>query len=448
MKKTILLLTTICTLCFLNSTSNAQTPEWLWAKNPSGSGYEGAKCVAVDASGNTYVAGYFDSPTLTFGSTVLTNTNGSFNYNVFLAKYDASGNVLWAKSGIGINVDQANSVAVDASGNIYIGGTFNSPTLTFGNITLTNSNSSNTIYDLFLAKYDNNGNVLWAKNAVGTLNDGINSVKIDATGNILVAGYTGSLSLGFGNFALAGAAGTTHFFLVKYDSNGNAIWGRNAGSTYSTAATSIAVDNLGNTFITGYFGGYILQFTDALDNLMLSISDPNGSNLYEDIFIAKYDTDGGLLWAKVEGGTMSDKANSISVDKLGNPYITGTFDSPTLSFGSTSLTNVDGSGNNNIFITKYDAIGNVIWAKSAGGTGIEIANAITIDDSVNIYIAGQFKSPTLSFGSTTLTNAGLNDIFLAKYDSNGNVAWAKSMGSTNDDIANSVTVDTSANIYI
>lgn len=443
MKKKIFLLTTISLVFFLSKISNAQTPDWLWATNPAGSGDDRARSVTVDASGNTYVTGSFNSPTLSFGSIVLTNTNSSNSYDVFLAKYDSDGNVLWARMATGNSTDDANSIAVDDSGNVYIGGMFNSPTLTFGSTVLTNTNTNNNSYDIFLAKYDTNGNAIWAKKAGGTLHDGANAVVIDTLGNVLIAGYSyGSNYFSFDNITLTGGLNTGHFFLAKYSNSGNAIWATSGGSTYTTSATSIAVDNSGNTFVTGYFKGYILEFDTV------NFNNPNGSNLYEDIFVAKYNTDGNLLWVKIEGGAKADIAYGISTDNVGSAYITGSFDSPTLHFGSTTLTNSSGGNYNNIFITKYDASGNVVWANDAGGTNEDVPTAIAVDSSGNAYITGYFKSPSLNFGSTTLTNEGIKDIFLTKYNTVGNVSWAKSVGGTTEDISNSVALDMSGNIYI
>ena len=124
-----------------------------------------------------------------------------------------------------------------------------------------------------------------------------------------------------------------------------------------------------------------------------------------------------MLWAKNAGGTSWDVANSITVDASCNTYMTAYLVSPTLTFGATTLTN---AGYSDIFLTKYDAIGNVLWAKSAGGTAWDKTNSVALNTSGNVYMTGVFISPTLTFGSTTLTNVGGDDIFLAKIsDVNG-----------------------------
>ena len=135
------------------------------------------------------------------------------------------------------------------------------------------------------------------------------------------------------------------------------------------------------------------------------------------------------LWAQSAGGTSGDEGRSCATDASGNVIATGLFSSPTITFGTTVLTN---AGGNDMFIVKYDPSGNVLWAKSAGGTSGAGGNSCTTDASGNIIATGYFTSPTITFGTTVLTNAnaGSSDIFIVKYDSGGNVLWAKSEGGT------------------
>ena len=387
--------------CLLPTISFAQSPNWQWAKSVGGMGDNKATSVAVDVSGNSYVAGTFNSFSLVFGSTILTNA-GNSTYDMFLAKYDVNGNVLWAKRAGGLGSDAAYSLAVDASGNTYLAGSFSSSTLAFGSTTLTNVGS----YDIFLAKYDVNGNVLWAKNAGGTSSDGALSVAVDASGNTYLAGSFTSSTLAFSSTTLTNAnVGWDDIFLAKYDVNGNVLWAKNAGGMGGDMAYSVSVDVSGNIYLTGGFASPTLAFgSTTLTN--------SGST---DMFLAKYDANGTVLWAKSTGGTTDDYAFSVSVDVSGNTYLAGSFNSLSIVFGSTALTNADNTGNtNDMFFVKYDATGTILWAKSAGGTNLDEAFSVAVDASGNIYVAGGFYSPTLAFGSTTLTNAGSSSVFIAK----------------------------------
>lgn len=198
MKKPLLLsiLSLIFVIAILNS--NAQSPNWQWAKNAGGASLDYAYSVATDVNGNTYVAGGFQSSSITFGTATLANAGGGSVSDMFIVKYDATGNVLWAKSAGGTSADDAYSIITDASGNVYVVGYFQSSSITFGSTTLTNAGA----YDMFIVKYDASGNVLWAKSAGGTNHDAANSVITDASGNVYVAGYFQSSSITFGSATL------------------------------------------------------------------------------------------------------------------------------------------------------------------------------------------------------------------------------------------------------
>lgn len=418
--------------------TNAQSPNWQWAKSIGGSDWDEAHSLTVDATGNTYIAGYFQSTSLIFGSTTLTNVGGG---DIFFAKYDALGNVLWAKSAGGTGSDWANSIVVDAIGNTYIAGGFDSPTLSFGATTLTNSGSG----DLFLAKYDPMGNVLWAKSAAGANADGVNSIAVDAAGNTYIIGGFWSPNLNFGSTTLINAnsgAGSIDMFLAKYDGSGNILWAKSAGGTSNDEAKYLTIDTFGNTYMTGYYSSNTISFGS---NTLTSM----GNN---ETFLVKYDASGNVLWAQSAGGTSSDITTSLDIDTYGNTYVAGMFSSQNITFGTFNLINGNSNGSADIFLAKYDASGNVLWAKSAGGTNRDMATSLTVDALGNTYITGIFQSTAISFGSTTLVNmdntSNTSDIFLSKYDAFGNVLWAKSAGGMDWDEVFSLDVDASGNNYI
>jgi len=412
MKTRILLIVGISFFCI---TSFAQAPSWLWVKSAAATGDIGPNSVAVDASGNIYMAGDFDYPTITFGSITLTNNDNS---DIFLVKYDVNGNVLWAKTAGGTSQwDDLNSIAVDLSGNVYVVGTFNSAIFTFGSITLTKtSTNGESDDDVFVAKYDSNGNVLWAKSAGGNSWDEAWNVVVDNTsGSVYVIGDFGSPSITFGSYTLTNTTTGCGNFIVKYNSNGNVLWAINS------SFEGIALDALGNFY---------------------TMSSSNDQS-----FLCKYDASGNQLWSKNAGGT-GYYCDNLVLDVSGNIYMVADFDSPTITFGSIKLTN---NGNADILLVKYDANGNILWAKSAGGTGPDYPNSLVVAASGNVYIGGIFDSPSLTFGTTTLSNTGshieTDDIFLAKYATNGSVLWAKSVGGTDYEEA-FIALNASENIYV
>ena len=414
MKKLYAAIFFLVCICF----TNAQSQNWLWAKSASGSSSDAGYSISADADGNVFTTGEFTSPTITFGSTTLTN-NGT--YNVFIAKYDASGNVLWAKSAGGSGADVGYSVSADAKGNVFITGYFHSPAITFGTEKLSNAGVQN----IFIAKYDANGNVLWAKSAGGISSDAGYSVSADADGNVFVTGYFSSPAITFGSTTLINSGGYD-LFIAKYDADGNVLWAKSATGTNDDLGFSVSADAGGNVFVTGNFGSSSFAFG--------STTLANAGNY--DVFIAKYDANGNLIWAKSAGGIGDDGGTSVSADANGNMFVTGYFTGLTVTFGSTTLNN---AGTENVFIAKYDANGNLLWAKDGAGASYEWGCSINADTDGNVFVTGGFSGSAITFGSTTLTPpAGSSDpMFVVKYDANGNVLCASALagGGGNNDVS-------------
>ncbi|MGZ3864737.1 MAG: T9SS type A sorting domain-containing protein [Bacteroidia bacterium] len=421
---------------------NGQT--WQWAKSGNGTGI-----------GSTSNEGY-SVATDTSGNVFITGffesptiTFGTYTlstmgyFDVFIVKYDSNGNVLWAKSAGGSLEDDGYSVSTDKAGNVFLAGYFKSSTITFGTYTLTNTSSNNM--NLFIVKYDPNGNVLWAKNPTGTVEyAGNNIVSTDSTGNIFVTGSFLSPTMTLGTYTLtnASAFGSPNVFIAKYDSNGNVLWAKSAGGINGTEGSAVSTDVAGNAFITGGFVDTTVTFgTYTLTNHVL---------YHSDIFVAKYDANGNVLWAKSAGGITNEGANSISADGGGNVFITGSFNSPTITFGSYTLTNANNTGtDNNFFIAKYDATGSVLWAKSAGGKHGDYGYSVSADINGNAFVTGGFYVDTLTFGSFNISPPAnsVDPIYIVKYDSIGNVLCASVLSSGGDD-QNGVCTDRFGNAYI
>ncbi len=357
-------------------------------------------------------------------------------YFLYVSTYSQTANWQWAKGAGGVSQDYSNSVTADGNENVIITGNFDSFSITFGTMTLVNSGGS----DIFIVKYDNFGNVLWAKNAGGTSNDIASDITTDLNGDILVTGYFMSSTILFGSTTLYNT-GDNDMFIVKYDSLGNVKWAKSMVGNSLDKSTNVASDMAGNIFVTGLF---------ASDTLSLSTT--NLINIDgQDMFIAKFDLNGNLLWAKNVGGSISSSflnnvwGNSIETDLSGNVVAAGLFMSQTVTFGSTTLVN---NGALDVFLVKYDGFGNVIWAKNFGGNDEESITSCAIDKNGNIVITGYFYSPNISFGNQTLLNFAGRDMFVVKFDSAGNVMWAKSAGGNFDDVGCSVAIDSSSDIFI
>jgi hypothetical protein len=428
MRKKILLV-----ILFIPSLLFAQVPNCLWANDPEGTSAEYGSSVATDASGNVYVTGAFQSPTIMFGTNILHN-NGSFD--VFVVKYDPYGNVLWAKGAGGTGDDIGYGIGIDPSGNIYVTGYFKSPALSFDTTGLTNTSAGTN--DVFIVKYDENGNVLWATGGGGTMDDHGLSITVDDLGNAFITGYFYSSTLAFGTTTLINnGSGTADLFVAKYDGNGNVLWATGAGGSNDDIGQSIVTDASGNAYATGYFYSSSFGFdTTVLINTGAATSD---------IFVVKYDENGNILWATSDGGSGIEHGINIVADLLGNVYVAGNFNSPTATFDATTLIN---AGSYDMFIAKYDGNGNVVSATGNGGTGSETVNCIAPDNLGNVFVTGWYTSATLTLGTTILNNAGFYDIFIAKCDGNGNALSATGAGGTGNDEGVGITADPFGNISV
>lgn len=388
------------------------------AVKAGGSDFESAHSVAVDGSRNSLVTGSFQG-TVSFGSSTLTSAGSE---DIFIAKYNSLSELVWVRQVGGLSTDVGYSIAVDASGNSYVTGTYS------GVITLGSTTLSGNFFDVFIAKFSASGDVLWAKGigSSSSFPEGGTSVKVDGSGNLYVTGsFAGTVS--FGSASLV-SAGQTDVFVAKYNSNsGDVIWAKRFGGTDSDNGLSVAINGSGEIFFSGtYFGSFTIGSTTLT----------SAGNF--DTFFAKLSSLGDVVWVKSFSGVGDQSLNSIAVDASGNCYVTGYFSSNT-TFGSISL---NASGNEDLFVARYNNSGDLIWLRGGGTIGdFTNARSIAVDGTGAVYVAG-FFGRTLTIGTKTLTSLdNSRDVFVAKYNPMGEVLWAKSGGGVESDGANSVAVD-------
>lgn len=385
--------------------------DFVWAKRIGGASTDIGYSIAIDLSGNVYTTGYFNG-TVDFdpgaGTANLTSNGGP---DIFISKLDSNGNYVWAKNMGGNSSDIGNSLAIDASGNVYSTGTF-SGTADFDPGTGTFNLTSVGNVDIFISKLDSNGNFVWAKNIGGTSEDIAYSVTIDASDNVYTTGHFSGTADFDPNVGVANltSAGGYDIFISKLDSNGNFLWAKNMGGSSNDIGYSIVTDIYNNVHFSGYFQG-TSDFDPGLG--VMNLTSAGGY----DIFISKLDSNGNLLWVKSMGANSSDYGLSLILDISGNVYTTG-FYLGTVDFDpGVGVFNLTSQGSQDIFISKLDANGNFIWAKSMGGVSTDYGYAITLDASENIYTTGDFRG-TADFdpdtGIVNLTGAGNIDIFVQK----------------------------------
>ncbi|MBI4823856.1 MAG: SBBP repeat-containing protein [Nitrospirae bacterium] len=324
----------------------------LWSTQMGTSSWEEAYSIAVGQKGDVYTVGY------TYGG-----LDGNMNlgqYDFFLVKHDAGGNKLWSKQMGTEKNDYAYSVAVDKDGNAYVAG------YTYGSFEgSTNAGSA----DIFLIKYDTNGNMLWVRQ-MGTASDDIAyGVAVDKDGNAYVAGYTG------GGFDGNAHMGSWDIFLIKYDSNGTKLWSKQAGTPSWDEAWAVAVDKDGNAYVAGYTGG-------GLDGL-------KSSGAF-DLFLIKYGSNGNKLWVKQTGTAENDYAHAVAVDANGNAYVSG--------YTEGGLGGVN-RGDADPFVVSFSPKGRKLWTYQTGTSSGDYAFGVAVDSSMNVYAVGETSGTIEENGS-------------------------------------------------
>ncbi len=420
MKQKITLI--LCILIFQFLSGHAQ--KWLWGAE--GNTFSDNFGVAADNSGNAYLAGFF-SDTVSFGSQSL----NSLSADAFLIKYDSSGKLLWAKQSESLTASSYCTgafICSDNQKNICYTGLFHD-TVCFGKDTL--GMVSTGYFEIFLTKYDSNGNVIWARQSAyhPFYSDWQGpGIAIDHSNNIFLAG-TFMDAISFGPDSLQSNA-ITNTFLVKYDAGGNVIWARQPISNSYSGGVSVAVDDSGNSYITGSFGGSVTFGKITLNSIS------------QDVFLAKYDNNGNVRWAvQSKSLSQSSSCNSsfVIADAANNIYITGVV-TDTVSFGLDTL--INGPQNNfyasQLFLVKYNSDGKILWAKQSEGSQGWVGYSLAIDKINQIYLSGggaeSQQSDTFIYHNDTLRISNPTDpSIILKLDTAGHLLCGSILSTGGDD---------------
>lgn len=440
----------VLSIVLLSSNLFSQSANFAWAKSFGSSTYDEGWSIANDASGNVYTTGRFSS-IVDFDPSPSTFTLAAVGQqDVFVTKFDPNGNFVWAKSLGGNADDRGYSIHIDNSGNILITGIFvglvdfdPSPS------TFTLNSFGGTQEDAFILKLNSSGNFIWAKQIGGNTADYGESITTDLAGNIYLSGRfsgTADFDPSVNSFTISTLPTSTDGFVMKLDGSGNFIWAKQfAGQSSSTSSCNeVRIDGAGNIYTTGYFYNTV-DFDPSISNYTLSAL---GNN---EVFVSKLDPSGNFIWAKQIGGLSNDESNSITIDQSNNPIITGFF-TGTADFDPSAGTNtITSIGAQDIFVTKLNSSGNLVWVKTFGGTSPDRGFSITSDQMNNIYSIGHFQA-TVDFdpgvGVVNFTSpAGDNDIYISKLDPSGNYLWAKQLGGNFDDTGWGISLDQNGNVY-
>ena len=385
---------------------------WIWANQVGGATFsDEGRSVSVSADGSAIVTGYFQG-TATFGATTLTSTGGG---DAFVAKINAY-NGLWEwaikAGGLGLDIVQGASVSALADGSAIVTGYFEGSS-TFGATTL----ASLGVADVFVAKISAAGAWEWATRAggLGTDYDYGNSVSVLADGSAIVTGqFEGTATFGF-TLSLT-SAGSTDVFVAKINAAGTWVWATKAGGDGIDHGNSVSVLANGSAIVTGQFEG--AATFGATPPLMSS------SVGFIDVFVAKISAAGAWEWATKAGGSARNIGSGASVLADGSAFVTGLF-SGAATFGTIPLLTGGGDGPS-VFVAKISAVGAWLWATKAGGDGIDYGNSVSVLADGAAIVTGLFEEPA-TFGTTPLTSAGLNDVFVARISPDGIFGTATQM---------------------
>lgn len=413
-----------------------------WTKTMGGVGDDHANSVIIDNLENIFITGQFDG-SVDFDPGAGTDNHTSVGGNdVFLTKINSDNTYGWTHTIGGLSNEQANSVATDTSGNIFITGQFEG-TVDFDPTVGTDNHSSAGISDIFLTKINSDGTYGWTKTMGGLETDSGSSIDIDANGNVYIVG-TFRVTVDFDPSATIDShtsLGAYNVFLTKFNSDGTYGWTKTMGAS---SGAELVIDASGNRFITG-------RFLSTVDFDPGAGTDNHSSIGSFDIYLTKINSDDTYAWTKTLGGVETDDAYALAVDLNENIYFSGVF-ANTVDFNpGVDIDNHTSNGVNDTYLTKINSDGTYGWTKTLGGTGYEYGKALTVDSSNNVYLSGGFED-TVDFnpsvGIDNGTSEGSIDVFFTKFSSDGIYVWTRTFGGIGGDIAESITLDSNGNLYV
>jgi hypothetical protein len=400
-----------------------QTQSFLWAKSMGGVAWDEGSGIAVDASGNVYTVGKFFGTVDFDPGPAVHNVTSAGDYEAFVCKLDPSGAYVWAVNLGGAGADAGTSIAVDASGNVYTTGTFLG-TADFDPGTSSYNLTSSGPSAVFISKLDKDGNFVWARQL--DLNNEI-KLAVDGVGNVYTTGGfygTTDLDPGIGISNLT-SAGQDDIFISKMDASGNFAWAQKIGSTGGDHGQSLAVDASGNIYVVGNYEATV-DFDPGAGT----------SNLTSaggwDIFVCKFSSSGALIWAKSQGGPGYDEGRSISVDGAAGAYIyvAGGFENTCDFDPGAGTSNLTSNGGYDIFVSRLDGSGSLVWVKGMGGAGYDMAFCVASAGSNAVYTLGTYTN-TVDFDPGTLVyNLSGTSTFLNGLNGSGAFLSAGPVGAT------------------
>jgi uncharacterized delta-60 repeat protein len=416
----------------------------VWAKSAGGGNLDEAFGITTLSDDSTVVTGAFRR-TATFGKgeineTILIPTGNS---DIFIARFNADGTLAWAKRAGGENWSRGLAISALSDDSIIATGYFcESATFGFGEPNETKLITAGNC-DIFVARYEPEGTLEWVKGSGGSITDKGTAITTLSDDSVVVTGHFEDIAIfasGEPNETVLTSYGAEDVFIARYNPDGTLMWCKHAvaGSwpVINQGITSLDNDSI---VITGAFWEPSAIFGPGEPKEVFLTSDDQ-----DDIFIARYDSDGSIVWAKRAGGLSRDGGYEITSLSNESIVVTGYFQySAVFGPGEINEITLNSEGQSDIFIGHFNSGGELVWVKQCGAGGNEGGLGITILKDNSTVVTGIFSLDVI-FGQgeaneTILSSAGMQDMFIARYNQDGTLIWAKSNGGSSQDEGYGVT---------
>jgi len=424
-----------------------------WARTFGGPTSDEGYSVTVDSDGNSYVTGYFEGA-VDFdpgpGQTTLIS-NGEAD--AFLCKFNAYGFLMWATSWGGSSYDEPENVAIDDMGNVYVIGDF-ADTVDFDPGPGIENHTSAGHYDVFLSKFDSDGNFQQAFTWGSSGYDAGYGVAVDGSGNVYISGHfenTVDFDPDPADEDNHTSIGNQDIFILKLDSTGDFAWGNSWGGAGDEYCFTLSADNAGNVYAAGRFSGNVDFDPHPVD------TDWHDGGTSNNAFVSKFDADGDFQWAHNWGASdTQDNANGVTVEDGGNyVYISGSFRGTGIDFDPdpVDLDSHDSVGDSDAFLVKLDSSGDFQWCNTWGGLLYDGAYAgVAINALGDVFVGGGYRDECDfdpdPMDTTEHTSAGESDSFISKFDSAGEFYWVRVWGSETYDYCENIATNSSGEVWI
>lgn len=413
---------TLCLAVFA-SALHAATPTFEWVAAGGGAKSDKTRAVTFDREGNAFFAGETTDDG-TFGDLKRTGLGGM---DFFVAKVSKEGRFLWVRSLGGSLVDRGYGVATDAAGNAYVTGHYQSTDAKVNDQPLPNAGD----YDIFVAKYDPAGTLLWIRTAGGKGYDYGHGIVVDSKGDIVVTGAVAGEAK-FGDVTVNAGSTTRPIFCAKYDAAGSLKWAKTTGGKFSGSGHGVGVDAKDAIYIGGSGGG-----AGSMSSTPIEIAKGQAG------VVLKLTPDGEGVWAAALPGVPSAGFHEIAVDTAGRTWCAGMFKGE-LNGGPVKTT---GDKDSDGVLAHFSPEGKLVWSHVVQGPATDYCLGVATDNTGRCFVTGEF-SETATFAGQTLKSQGATDIYTAAFDEKGGLEWLVPSGGTKGDNAYTMACHPSGRLII